>query len=61
MAVAQLPATILGGVGEQAVEAVSASLPGMMGRLTLRGDNSKAAEVQQGEVWVRVLVVGSND
>lgn len=48
--VAQLPATTLGGVGEQAVEAASASLSGTLGGLTLRDDNDEAAEVLRGEV-----------
>ena len=48
--VAQLPATTLGGVGKQAVKAVSASLSGTLGGLTLRDDNDEAAEVLRGEV-----------
>ena len=48
--VAQLPAITLGGVGEQAVEAASASLSGTLGGLTLRDDNDEAAEVLRGEV-----------
>ncbi|CAM9393730.1 unnamed protein product, partial [Laminaria digitata] len=46
VAVAQLPATTLGGVGGQAGEAASAGLSGMLGGLTLRGDNDDAAGVQ---------------
>ena len=48
--VAQLPATTLGGVGEQAVYAASASLSGTLGGLTPRDDNDEAAEVLRGEV-----------
>lgn len=62
MAVAQLPATIVGGVGEQAVEAVSANLPGMLGGLALRDHDDEAAEILRGEVirFVGSVRVGSN-
>ncbi|CAM9180685.1 unnamed protein product, partial [Laminaria digitata] len=49
VAVAQLPATTLGGVGEQAVEAASAPLPGMLGGLALRVDDDEVAEILRGE------------
>ncbi|CAM9968674.1 unnamed protein product [Laminaria digitata] len=50
VAVAQLPATTLGGVGEQAVEAASASLSEVLGGVILRGDDDEAAGVLRGEV-----------
>ena len=50
VAVAQLPVTTLGGVGEQAAEAALASLPGMLAGPTLCADDDEAAEVLRGEV-----------